>query len=85
MKVIEERIEDNYRIIIYDNGTIVRELISNGVAEERPLVIPPSPLEVLKKENLELKLAMAEQTEKYDAELLAIKLALAEQTEGGVK
>lgn len=71
MKVIEERIEDNYRIIIYDNGTIIRELISEGKAEETPIIIPPSPLEILRKENNDLKQRL-ELSEKAIAELTAM-------------
>lgn len=55
MKIIKDYIEKDYRIIEYENGAIVKEPLSNGTIEEKPIVIPPSPLEVLRKENEELR------------------------------
>ncbi|WP_394896301.1 hypothetical protein [Clostridium paraputrificum] len=43
-----------------------------------------TPYEKLEKENLELKLALAELSEEKDAKILSIELALAEIVEGGL-
>lgn len=46
--------------------------------------MPKTDIELLKEENLQLKVAIAEESEAKDAEILQLKLAIAELAEGGV-
>lgn len=54
------------------------------IQEEAEINRELTPYEKLEKENLKLKLALAELSEQGNAELLDIKLALAEIVEGGI-
>lgn len=69
--VSKDYIEGEYRIIEYENGAIVKQLVSQGNTTEEQIIIPPSPLELLKQENAELKAQQALMQQALDDLLLA--------------
>ena len=52
-------IDGDYRIIEYENGTIIKQLISQGNPDEEQITIPPSPLEEIKQQVADFNIAMA--------------------------
>ncbi|MEW8955624.1 hypothetical protein [Clostridium sp.] len=80
MNIVKEELieEDDIQFIIvtYDNGTVVKYLASNGSIEEKPIVMPPSPLEILKDENKKLK----EELEKQNKAIAELTMLMSTPT-----
>jgi hypothetical protein len=73
---MNEYIDGDYIIREYENGTIVRTIISQETAGE-VIELPPNPLNVLKEENVQLK-AQLTQTNSEVAQTNALLLEFIE-------